>query len=104
MTSRGDSLDRAPLWPLLLIGPNREDRRRWAFTDVAFTPDGRQLVGVAMTTIVVWDTTSGGLRDYIDRGSGGGDDKLTVAPDGRSVAVLYVELPGIFDLIPPPPP
>jgi WD40 repeat protein len=81
-------------------GPNRAERARWAFSDVAFTPDGRQVIGVAMLNIAVWDAARGDLRDYIERSSGSSADRLDVSHDGRAAAVLETMRPSIVNIVP----
>jgi WD40 repeat protein len=60
--------------------------RNW-ISDIAFTPDGRRVVGVLMNTIVTWDAATGAERDSLERGMGGSADHLAVSPDGRWLAV-----------------
>jgi WD40 repeat protein len=58
----------------------------WA-SDVAFTPDGRRVVGIMMTTIVIWDAATGKELDSLDRGAGSSADRLAISPAGRWMAV-----------------
>ncbi len=74
-------------------------------SDVAFTPDGRRVVGIMMQTIVIWDAATGAETDSLDRGSGSSADRLAVSPDGRWLAVKSLAWGGVgvFDTGPPGP-
>ena len=72
-------------------------------SDVAFTPDGRRVVAVAMQKIRIWDVATGAEQDAFERGTSGGSDRLAVSPDGRWLAVTSPFGAGvtIFDISPP---
>jgi WD40 repeat protein len=80
-------------------GPGR--RNDWV-SDVAFSPDGRRVAGIMMTTIVIWDAATGDELDSLDRGSGSSADRLAFSPDGRWLAVSSMGWGGvsIFDVSP----
>jgi WD40 repeat protein len=77
---------------------HREGRNRpddW-ISDVAFTPDGQRVVGIAMQTIVIWDATTGDELDSLDRLTGGSSaDRLAISPDGRWLAVMRMAWIGV---------
>ncbi len=45
----------------------RPDPVQGEFRDVAYTPDGRRVIAVGMSSIVIWDAATGGQQDFIDR-------------------------------------
>ena len=71
-------------------------------SDIAFTPDGRRVAGIMMTTIVIWDAATGDEMDSLDRGSGSSADRLAISPDGRWLAVSSLSFGGvsIYDIGP----
>jgi WD40 repeat protein len=77
---------------------HREGRNRpddW-ISDVAFTPDGQRVVGIAMQTIVIWDAATGDELDSLERLIGGSSgDRLAISPDGRWLAVMRMAWIGI---------
>jgi len=82
-------------------GPEKANHRGWHFSDVTFTPDGRGVAAVAMTTVAVWDTATGALKDYFDRSSASSADRLAVSTDGRWLAVMDAQFPHMIDITPP---
>jgi len=96
----GNSLKLRRTLTFVAEGPNLADRRRWACSDVAFTPDGQQVIGVVMTAIVTWDATTGEVRDYFERSMASSSDQLAISPNGRSAATLQMQMPSIVDIIP----
>ena len=78
-------------------GPNNHND---FVSDVAFTPDGRRVVGIMMQTIVIWDAATGAETDSLNRDSGSSADRLAVSPDGRWLAVKSLAWGGvsIFDV------
>jgi WD40 repeat protein/beta-lactamase regulating signal transducer with metallopeptidase domain len=81
-------------------------RRNDFVSDIAFTPDGRRVAGIMMTTIAIWDAATGDEQDSLDRGSGSSADRLAVSPDGRWMAVSGMGWSGVslYDISPPGPP
>jgi HEAT repeats/WD domain, G-beta repeat len=71
--------------------------------DVAFTPDGRRVVGAGMWMIRFWDVATGTEQDTFERDISGGSDCLAVSPDGRWLAVTSPLGVGvsILDITPP---
>ncbi len=82
-------------------GPDKANHRDWLFSDVIFTPDGHGVAAVMMTTVAIWDTSNGALKDYFDRSSGSSSDCLAVSPDGHWLAVMDGQFPHMIDIIPP---
>jgi WD40 repeat protein len=80
-------------------GPGKQNE--WV-SNVAFTPDGRRVVGIMMATIVIWDAATGDEIASLDRGSGSSADRLAISPDGQWLAVNSPAWGGvsIFDLGP----
>ncbi len=84
-----------------LFGP---DQQVSTCSDVAFTPDSRRVVAVAMQRISIWDVATGTEQDTFERGTSSASDRLAVSPDGRwlavtspfgvGVAVLGIDSPG----------
>jgi WD40 repeat protein len=84
-------------------GPGQHDD---FVSDIAFTPDGRRVAGVMMSTIVVWDAATGDEQASLDRSIGSSADRLAVSPDGRWLAVLGIGFGGAistYDISPPGP-
>ena len=74
-------------------------------SDVAFTPDGRHIVAVAMNKFRIWDSATGAEVDAFERNSSGSSDRIAVSPDGRWLAVTSPLGAGvtIIDISPAPP-
>src|SRR5262249_45821463 len=69
--------------PGWLFGPNER------FTDcdgVAFTPDGRHVVGIGMLRIRIWDAATGAEQDAYDMMYAGSLNRLVISPDGGWLA------------------
>jgi hypothetical protein len=92
------NLDRGGLVPLNLH-PGSDD-----FKDIVFTPDGRHVVAVSMSSIVSWDAATGAQEDFVERLIGGFEDRLAVSPDGRRLAVLQASRVTLLDIVAPPSP
>ena len=61
--------------------------RDW-ISDVAFTPDGRRIVGLLIDRIVIWDAATGAELDSLERNGGtSSHDRLAISPDGRWLAI-----------------
>lgn len=72
----------------LVLAPPENGRRAPTGTgDIAFTPDGRRLVGVMLETIAIWDAATGAERETLERDMGSTGDRLAVSPDGRWLAI-----------------
>jgi WD40 repeat protein len=83
-----------------LFGP---DQQVSMCSDVAFTPDSRRLVAVAMQRICIWDVATGTEQDAFERYTSSASDRLAVSPDGRWLAVTSPFGAGvsILDISPP---
>ncbi len=90
----------APDGKTLAIGSGNT-LRLWDVQGNRLTPDGHGVAAVMMTTVAIWDTSNGALKDYFDRRSGSSSDCLAVSPDGRWLAVTDGQLPHIIDITPP---
>ena len=84
--------------------PPHANRDSDNFNDIAFTPDGRHVVAVSMSSIVFWDAATGAQEDFVERLVGGFEDRLAVSPDGRWLAVLQESSVTLLDIVPPRPP
>src|SRR5205823_15120824 len=69
------------------VGRLRAQRFRhiWGALSLAFTPDGKTLVGRSMYEILTWDAATGKQRHRL-RGSGYPTVQMAVSPDGTTVA------------------
>jgi WD40 repeat protein len=67
--------------------PGGLDPKTAMCSDVAFTPDGRRVVAVAMQDIRTWDVATGIEQTAFQRGSSSSSDRLAVSPDGRWMAI-----------------
>jgi len=67
-----------------LFGPNE---RFTDCSDVAFTPDGRRVVGIGELKIRIWDAATGVEQDAYEMMHVGSLNRLVISPDGRWLAV-----------------
>ena len=56
-------------------------------SDVAFTPDGRRVVAVAVPTVMIWDVATGTEQTAFEHVPGGTFDRIAISPDGRWLAI-----------------
>jgi WD40 repeat protein len=70
------------------------------FRAVAYTPDGRRLVAVGISSVVIWDAATGVQQDFIDRDFDLHYDRLDISPDGRWLAIIGSRIPSFIDLGP----
>ena len=88
--------------PGWLFGPNE---RFTDCSDVAFTPDGRRVVGIGMLKIRIWDAATGAEQDAFEMMDSGSLNRLAISPDGRWLAVTTPFGAGVVALeISPPGP
>ncbi len=64
------------------LQPNEDD-----LADVAYTPDGRRVIAVERSSVVIWDAATGVQQDFIDRDFDLHYDRLDISPDGRGLVV-----------------
>ena len=76
----------------------RPDPVQGEFRDVAYTPDGRRVIAVGMSSLVVWDAATGGQQDFIDRDFNMLNDRLDVSPNGRWMAIPGYRRVSLIDL------
>jgi WD40 repeat protein/beta-lactamase regulating signal transducer with metallopeptidase domain len=69
---------------------------------IAFTSDGQRVVGVMCEMIMIWDAATGAPQDSFRHGPAGLNDRLALAPDGRSLAITQEVGMGVslFDISP----
>ena len=84
-------------------GPERANQDPVIASDVAFTPDGRRVVAVAMQQIRIWDVATGTEQDDFPRTSSSSSDRLAISPDGRWLAVTGPGQVSIIDISMPAP-
>ena len=83
----------ARLAELVVGGEARGGLNQWA-GDVAFTPDGRRVVGLLIDRIAIWDAATGEERETLQR-AGNLADQLAISPDGRWLAVTQSVRAGV---------
>ena len=71
------------------------------FGDAAFTPDGRRVIAISRTTIVIWDAATGVELASLQRNTGNTGDRIDVSPDGQWLAVMEAQRARLI-AIPPP--
>ena len=84
-------------------GPREPNGATSMCSDVAFTPDGRRVVAVAMQKIMVWDLATGTEQDSFQRSSSSSSDRLAISPDGRWLAITGPGQVSVLDVRPPAP-
>ena len=84
-------------------GPGGLNQDTQTCSDVAFTPDGRRVVAVAMQKIRIWDVATGTEQDAFERMSSTSSDRLAISPDGRWLAITGPGQVSILDISPPAP-
>jgi WD40 repeat protein len=71
-------------------------------SDVAFTPDGRRVIAVAMQDVRVWDVATGIEQSAFERSSSTSSDRLAVSPDGHWMAMTGHVAVSVVDIPPSP--
>ncbi|MFI5459544.1 MAG: WD40 repeat domain-containing protein [Isosphaerales bacterium] len=71
------------------------------YSDVAFTPDGRRVIAVAIPNVRTWDVATGIEQDAFQRGGPSGpSDRLAVSRDGRWLAITGPHGVDVVDIPP----
>jgi WD40 repeat protein/beta-lactamase regulating signal transducer with metallopeptidase domain len=71
-------------------------------SDVAFTPDGRRLIAVAMQNVRAWDVATGIEQSAFERSTSTSSDRLAVSPDGHWLAITGHGEVSVVDIPPSP--
>ncbi len=83
------------------LGLERPVDRVATCSDVAFTPDGRRAVAIAMHRLRIWDAATGFEQVAMEeRGGASSGDRLAVSPDGRWLAITRPGRVAVQDIPP----
>src|SRR5262249_48210555 len=102
-----DDVAREPLRPRAILSfdsanPGGLDHETSMCSDIAFTPDGRRVIAVAMQDVRVWDAATGIEQSAFERSSSTSSDRLAVSPDGHWMAMTGHSAVSVVDIPPAP--